>query len=308
MIKSSLAIVVVCFQTITLDSCNNKLNDNKLRMDNKEKVSIKIKSVIEHKELQQDGYSIHYYITGDSSKELIVFLHPAFADHRCFDQQIDFFAKDYRVLTIDMLGHGLSKVNKAKDRLDATVNHIDTILKNEGYSNAHFVGVSVGSLIVQYYALLHSSRIMSLTTLGGYDINANNKEVEKAQRSEQIKWILKAIFSMNSFRKYVASVTVTHPDEQERFYEMSQLFTRKSFMIMSGLGNVLKERADIKRNYPLMIMVGDNDIELAKQMSMNWHKSEPTSCYFLIKGAGHCANMDNPDDFNRYLFDFIKQE
>ena len=57
-----------------------------------------------------------------------------------------------------------------------------------------------------------------------------------------------------------------------------------------------------------MIMVGDNDIELAKQTSLNWHKSEPTSMYFLIKGAGHYANMDNPDDFNRYVFDFIKQK
>jgi pimeloyl-ACP methyl ester carboxylesterase len=308
MIKSSLSIVVVCFQTIILGNCNNKLIDEKLRMDNNESVSNKINSVIVHKELKQDGYSIHYYITGDTSKELIVFLHPAFADHRCFDKQVDFFARDYSVLTIDMIGHGLSKVNKAKDKLDATVNHIDTILKIEGYSNAHFVGVSVGSLIAQYYALKYSNNVSSLSILGGYDINADNKEVEKAQRSEQIKWIFKAIFSMNSFRKHVASVSVTHPDEQERFYKMALLFTRKSFMIMSGLSNVLKVRADIKRNYPFMILVGDNDIELAKRMSTDWHKSEPTSRYFLIKGAGHCANMDNSDDFNRYLFDFIKQK
>jgi len=277
-------------------------------MKEKVTVAIKIDSVIEHKELKQDGYSIHYYVAGDTSKELIVFFHPAFADHRRFDKQVDFFAKDYRVLTIDMLGHGLSKVNKAKDKLDATVNHIDTILKSEGYNNAHFVGVSVGSLIAQYYALKYSNKVLSLSILGGYDINADNKEIEKAQRSEQIKWIFKAIFSMNSFRKHVASVTVFHPEEQERFYKMTQLFTRKSFMIMSGLNNVLKVRTNLKCNYPFMIMVGDNDIELAKQTSLNWHKSEPTSMYFLIKGAGHCANMDNPDDFNRYVFDFIKQK
>ncbi|MBK8806835.1 MAG: alpha/beta hydrolase [Bacteroidales bacterium] len=306
--KTSLAIVVVCFQIIILGSCNNKLIDEELKMDEKETVSIKINSVIEHKELKQDGYSIHYYVTGDSSKELIVFLHPAFADHRCFDKQVDYFAKDYRVLTIDMIGHGLSKVNKAKDKIDATVNHIDTILKIEGYKEAHFVGVSVGSLIAQYYALKHSNIVLSLSILGGYDINADNKEVEKAQRSEQIKWIFKAIFSMNSFRKHVASISVTNPDEQKRFYKMAQLFTRKSFMIMSGLGNVLKVRADIKRNYPIMIMVGDNDIELAKRMSIDWHKSEPTSRYILLKRAGHCANMDNSDDFNRNLFEFIKQK
>lgn len=277
-------------------------------MKENETVAVKINCAIEHKELKQDGYSIHYYVAGDPSKDLLVFLHPAFADHRCFDKQVDFFAKDYRVLTIDMLGHGLSKVNKAKDKLDATVNHIDAILKTEGYNNAHFAGVSVGSLIAQYYALKHSNKVLSLSILGGYDINADNKEVEKAQRSEQIKWIFKAIFSMNSFRKHVAYVTVSHPEERERFYEMARLFKRKSFMIMSGLGNFLKVRANIKCNYPFMIMVGDNDFELAKKTSLNWHKSEPTSMYFLINGAGHCANMDNSDDFNRCVFDFIKQK
>lgn len=265
-------------------------------------------SVIEHKEFKQNGCSIHYYVAGDTSKELIVFLHPAFADHRCFDKQVDFFSKDYRVLTIDMIGHGLSRVNKSKDKLDATISHLDTILEIERKNNAHFIGVSVGSLIAQYYALMYPSKVLSLSILGGYDINADNKEVEKAQRSEQIKWIFKAIFSMNSFRKHVATVSVSLPDERMRFYEMACCFTRKSFMIMSGLSNVLKVRANIKRDYPLLIMVGDNDIELSKRMSLNWYKSEPTCSFFLIKGAGHCANMDNSNDFNRYVFDFIKEK
>ena len=63
------------------------------KMKEKETVAIKINNVIEHKELKQNGCSIHYYISGDTSKELIVFLHPAFADHRCFDKQVDFFAE-----------------------------------------------------------------------------------------------------------------------------------------------------------------------------------------------------------------------
>jgi len=46
-------------------------------------------TLIEHKELKQDGYTIHYYTCGSASKELIVFLHAAFADHRCSDNQIE---------------------------------------------------------------------------------------------------------------------------------------------------------------------------------------------------------------------------
>lgn len=265
-------------------------------------------SEIEQKELKQNGYSIFYYTSGDIGKELIVFLHPAFADHRCFDKQIDYFAKEFRVVTIDMLGHGLSKVGKAKDKIDHTIHHIDTILKIEGYSKAHLAGVSMGTLIAQYYALQYPDKVQSMTILGGYDINANNKEILKAQRSENIKWIFKALFSMNSFRRYVSSVSVSKPSEQARFYEMASLFTRKSFICMSGLGNILKQRDSITRNYPLLILSGDKDIELARRMSRKWHDSEPTSEFQMIENAGHCANMDDPDTFNRIVMRFIKQD
>lgn len=277
-------------------------------MKEKETFLIRIESSIEHKELKQDGYSINYFISGDTAKELIIFLHPAFADHRCFDKQIDYFSRDYKVITIDLLGHGLSKVDKAKDKLDFSVNHIDTILKSEGYDKAHFVGVSMGTLIAQYYALMYPEKVLSMTILGGYDINADNKEIAKAQRSESIKWILKAIVSMNSFRKYVASVTVSKPEEQARFYEMASLFTRKSFTVMSGLGKVMQARENIKREYPLLILVGDKDNDLAQRISKKWHDAEPQSMYYLIKEAGHCANMDNSEDFNKIVMTFIKSE
>lgn len=265
-------------------------------------------SLIEKKELKQNGYTIFYYATGDKEKELIVFLHPSFADHRCFDKQVDYFAKEFRVVTIDMLGHGLSKVEKAKDKIDHTIHHIDTILKNEGYTKAHFAGVSMGTLIAQYYSLHYPDKVQSMTILGGYDINANNKEISKAQRSENIKWIFKALFSMNSFRRYVSSVSVSQPVEQARFYDMASLFTRKSFICMSGLGNILKQRENIVRNYPLLILCGDKDIELAKRMSKKWHESEPASKFQMIENAGHCANMDDPDTFNKIVMSFIKQD
>jgi len=267
---------------------------------------VSIHSPIEHKKIKQDGYSIHYFVSGDTNQDLIVFLHPAFADHRCFDSQIDYFSKHYRVITVDMLGHGLSAINGSKDKIDLTVNHLNSILKREGYKKAHFVGVSMGALIAQYFGLNYSDIVSSMTIVGGHNINANNREIAKAQRSENIKWIFKAIFSMNSFRRYVSSVTVSKPAEQARFYNMVSLFTRKSFIAMSGLGNVMQERKNIESNYPLLILSGEKDIELVQRLGKRWHDSEPTSKYHIIRDAGHCANMDNPDEFNSTLMTFIK--
>lgn len=260
----------------------------------------------EHKEIKQDGYSIHYFCSGEKTKDLIVFLHAAFVDHRCFNHQIDYFSKDYYVITIDLLGHGLSETDKSKDKIDASIKHIDKILLLEGYEKTHIVGVSMGSLIAQYYGLKNPDKILSMTILGGYDINADNREIANAQRTEQLKWIFIALFSMNSFRKYVAKVSVSNLEEQANFYEMSQKFSRKSFLALSGLGKVLQKRDNIITKYPVLIMSGENDIELSKKASIQWHKREPDSKYILIENAGHCANMDNSARFNELLMDFLK--
>ena len=264
--------------------------------------------LVEHKVLNQKGYGVHYFVSGNKAGELVIFLHPAFADHRSFDSQVSFFSHEYRVITIDMLGHGLSKVGKSRDKIDCTVEHVDSIMKIEGYAKANIVGVSAGSLLAQYFALKYPQKVLSLTVLGGFNINEKNKEVSKGQQVEKVKLAFKALFSMNSFRKEVSKTNVSDLEEQKKFYEMSSLFTRKSFKAMSGMNKVLKNRDEINHEYPLMIMVGEKDIEIARKISNEWHEEEPDAQYCVIANAGHCANMDKPDEFNKILLQFLKKE
>ncbi len=272
--------------------------------DNNE-LTVQIESSIEHKTLKMDGYEIHYNVSGKENNDLIIFLHPAFSDHRAFDQQIDLFSKNYRVITIDLIGHGLSKANKSKDKIDTSSKHIENILDIEGFEKAHLVGVSMGSLIAQYFALNYPDKIKSLTALGGYDINKENKEVEKAQRSSNMSLIFRAIFSMKSFRKKTAEITCKSKKGQALFYETTSHYERKSFMVMQGLQNIIKDRKDIKIEYPTLILTGEFDIELAKKIAKEWHTYLDNSEYFIIENAGHCANIDKPFVFYKVVKEFI---
>ena len=267
---------------------------------------------LEHKLLNREGYSIHYFVSGnadsvvDADTETIVFLHPAFGDHNCFSDQVDFFLPKYRLIMVDMLGHGLSKVGRSKDRIDKTPEHILEIMRLEGVERAHVVGVSMGSLIAQYFALQNPEMVLSLTALGGYTINRVNREIAKSQRKEIFKWLFKMIFSMDSFRRYVAGVTLVDKGAQARFYESAKGFSRKSFTIMTGVDKLIANRDTPQRNYPLMIAVGEKDSALARGISLKWHEEEPRSRFYLIEGAGHCANMDRAEQFNELLFEFIR--
>jgi pimeloyl-ACP methyl ester carboxylesterase len=258
--------------------------------------------------LVQDGYSVHYFAHGDRKNECIVFFHPAFADHRCFDDQVSDFSKNYRVVTFDIMGHGLSKIEKTKDKIDKTADHVYQILQEEEKEKAHLVGSSMGGLLAQHFALKYPGKVESLTVSGAYDICRDNREIARAQRGQQVKWMAKALFFMNAFRKTVAREGAISPRGQARLYDMAKCFSRKSFTVMPGLHKVVKERHMPTRPYPLLILHGEKDIELARRAAEGWHKTEKRSRFEIIKHAGHNANMDNPKDFNNIVSEFIARK
>lgn len=268
-------------------------------------MNLKIESKIDHKTIKYNGNTIHYFVSGKENGETIVFLHPAFGDHKCFDKQIDYFSPDYRVITVDMLGHGLTGVGKSKDKLTATAVHIAEILKAENRDKIHIIGVSVGSLLAQDFTLKYPEKILSLTALGGYNINKKQKEIAKAQGKEIFKWLFKMIFSMDAFRRYAGNISAINELEQARYYESAKHFTRKSFTVMSGLDKLIANRI-VQRDFPLLILSGEKDNELSLKFARQWYEEEPTnSKLFLIENAGHCANMDNSEKFNNIVMRFI---
>jgi pimeloyl-ACP methyl ester carboxylesterase len=300
-------IIILGIITLALLSLKSYYEiDNFMYQKRMDKMNIRpqIESSTEHKILKMDGYDVHYYVSGKENSDLIVFLHPAFSDHRAFDQQIDYFSKNYRVITIDLIGHGLSKANKSEDKIDSSSKHIEKILAVEGFDKVHLVGVSMGSLIAQHYAINNPDKVQSLTALGGYDINKESEEVEKAQKSSNLSLIFRAIFSMNSFRKKTAEITCSTEHGRASFYQSASHYERKSFMVLQGLQNIIKDR-DIKPRYPILILTGEFDIDLAKKKAKEWHIETINSEYFMIEKAGHCANMDQPAKFNELLEQFI---
>lgn len=260
-----------------------------------------ISKTIEHK-----GSVIHYYVSGNENGETIVFVHPAFGDHQCFDKQIAYFAPTHRVITLDMLGHGQSQIGKAKADLLCTADHIASILEAEHREQTHIVGVSLGSLLAQYFTWKYPEKTLSLTVLGGYPIHKEQKELAKKQGKEMLKWVFKMLFSMDAFRKYVSTVSVLNKEDQQRFFESAQHFRRKSFRAFSGMSKLIANR-DFERSFPLLILVGEKDDKDAVGVAHKWHAEDSTSNMIVIENAGHCANMDNPDIFNEVVLQFISE-
>ncbi|MCL6604424.1 MAG: alpha/beta fold hydrolase [Paenibacillus sp.] len=248
---------------------------------------------------------IPYHITGNQQKETLLMLHPAFTDHQIFAQQVEYFEEDYQILLIDMPGHGRSQIKGSTVILKDMPEIIHEILLANNISSCHVLGVSLGSLVAQAFADRYPNQVRSVIILGGYSIHKANARVLKAQGKEGLKWLLYILFSMKKFKRYATTVSCYTDSGRERFSQGNQYITRKSFLAMSGTKSFFIKK-DSPMPYPLLIVVGEHDLQLVHEVAMEWHELEPSSQLVLLRGAGHCANVDTPKEFNEIVAEFLE--
>lgn len=264
-------------------------------------------TTLQERQHQKETFSLYYYTQGDPSKEAIVFIHPAYSDHTCFHHQVDVFAENYHVICVDMPGHGNSQVRGGNFGVDATADLVAEIITKEGHAQAHLVGVSLGSLMAQATAHRFPQLVQSVTVTGGYSIFGDNSAITKAQNREIVKAVFLMVFWMDGFRRYVVENTNVVEAERQVFYRAMQKFTRRSLPVMAGMSKIL-DKTPRTLPQPLLIVIGEHDLPIILSNAQDWQKREPNARMQVIPAAGHCANMDNPVEFNKVLKDFLASQ
>ncbi|WP_025025395.1 alpha/beta fold hydrolase [Caldalkalibacillus mannanilyticus] len=263
-----------------------------------------IETVKQVKKLIFNSATISYYMIGDRKKETIVMLHPAFADHQIFEPQIEHFKHNYQIILIDMPGHGKTQVAGSKVTLRDMPEILDQLLAENDIPSCHLVGVSLGSLIAQAFAENYPNRVKSVMIVGGYSIHKANERVLKAQKKEGLKWIFYTLLSMNKFKRYIISGSCHTDQGRDLFSKGVEHFTKKSFSAMAGMNRFFTKKAK-PMPYPLLLVIGEHDLPLIQEATMELHKLEPHSQRLVLAGAGHCANVDAPLEFNQIAERFL---
>lgn len=264
------------------------------------------RTIFKNKAKKLEDVPVYYYVGGNPNGECIVFLHAAFADATSFDSQQNYFSKDYRIITLDLLGHGQSQHGSKNAGIDKTSVYLEKILDAEKCEKAHVAGVSIGAVLAQDFANKHPERVRSLCCVGAYDINHYDKSIQSTQGKAQLMFMLRALVSIKWFSKANCKISAVTSEAREAFYRMNLRFKKRSFRYLAGLSNLINKQQTLKRSYPLMILYGEYDNPIVHTAAMTWHENEPSSSLAVIKDAGHLVNMDRPQEFNELYQAFIK--
>jgi len=249
----------------------------------------------------------------DEKKDWVVFVHGAGGSSSIWYKQIKAFKQQFNVLLVDLRGHGRSK-DLLKDYVENKYSFHDIsrdileVIEHLKIKQAHFVGVSLGSIIIRTIGELAPQRLRSMVLCGAITrLNIRSRFLvfmgHALKRFVPYMWLYRlfAWIIMPSKRDQVSRNLFIR--EAKRLYKKEFLRWYKLTYEVNPLLKYFKEQ-DI--NVPTLYVMGEHDymflppvkriVELHKQAVLR-----------VIENSGHVVNVEHPEIFNHEALQFINQ-
>ena len=252
--------------------------------------------------LERNGTKIHYWLGGKSGRPLVVFTHGALVDHHEWDADLPVVAEHSGpglgcAWSRALPPGGLSLADAEADIL--------AILDSLKVKQAIFVGHSMGGNLHQELVFHHPERVKAMVFL---DCTWN---FQKLTASEKFMLSLaEPIFKLYPYQSLVnqslASIAFSKSAQESLRSAVESLSKEQFIQIIMATSTCLHYEPGYVINKPLLLMLGDNDINgnIRKVMPI-WAKAEPDCRLEIIPHARHAANLDNPELFQKTLMDFL---
>jgi 3-oxoadipate enol-lactonase len=255
--------------------------------------------------LERQGCPLHYWLAGPDGAPLVAFLHGAGIDHRTWAHQVGSFAADHRVLSVDLRGHGRSRPRGDGYSFDLLVDDVIAILDAVGASTVIPIGQSMGGNVAQELLFRHPRRVNGLICLGCACNTLKLSRLEQLSTGPGLA-LLRAYPSKMLLRT-IAKRSSILPEGQAYVYEAEELLSKKEFLdVFSSLVHALHHEPDYRVDVPELILRGNQDkLGNFRAAMPKWQARDPHSELVVIPNAGHVANQDNPEFFNRTCLEWL---
>ena len=258
------------------------------------------------------GVEWHYDVEGVG--EHLLFIHGWGVDKKIWRQQYKFFSKRYRVMTVDLPGHGKSSWEKIN--LKEMVEDLKHLLDVMNFDDVTIVGSSLGGLVALKMYEQFSGKIQRMIFVGvmpkfskstGYPHGLDIGKMRKL--GGQLESDYPAIVNI-FFRSLF-----TKQERQTRRFKWIQKFRRTDQVpLRQALLNYLDimEKEDLrdvlkKIKIPLQFINGREDEICNRETVAFLYKLSPKSRFDFFEQCGHFPFLSKPYEFNQLMEKFLKE-
>jgi pimeloyl-ACP methyl ester carboxylesterase len=256
---------------------------------------------------------LHYRaITNEQFNNWVVMIHGAGGSIEVWYRQVADFARHFNVLLVDLVGHGGSagkaivdgfNFSNAADQVMEVVNH----LKIE---KCHFMGLSLGSIVVRFIAQKHPQRVLSMVLAG-----AVTKISLRLKALLHLTTTFKNVVPYRILRNIFAKFIIPQPKyskSKSMFLSSAEKMPFESFTswlkLSNGLAARVKSLFEEHVSIPTLYVMGEDDKLFLKHVRRTVSNSPGDNVSLaIVPNAGHVCNIDNKSYFNQLSIDFIER-
>lgn len=257
-----------------------------------------------------------HYITYENpnSTEWVTFVHGAGGSSSIWHHQLRDLSKEFNLLLIDLRGHGKSKF-KFSDSLnkeytfEAISNDILDVLDQIKIKSSHFIGVSLGTILIRQISETNPHRIKSMI-LSGAIVKLNLKSRLLMKFGNICKSIVPYIWLYRLFA-YIIMPKNNHKTSRLLFVSEAKKLAQKEFIrwfkLTSELKPLLKLFRQIEVNIPTLYLMGAQDYMFLPSIKEIAEKHKYSKLE-IVPNCGHVVNVEQPKIFNSISIQFLKNQ
>ena len=247
-----------------------------------------------------------------TSKDWVTFVHGAGGSSTIWFKQIRAFKKEFNVLMLDLRGHGNSKPS-LKDAFNTkytfynVTNDIYEVLTHLGVKTSHFVGISLGTILIRNLAENHPKMVKSMV-LGGAIMKLN----VRSRILVKLGVIFKSLIPYMILYKFFAFIIMprkNHKTSRILFVNEAKKMYQKEFVrwfkLTSEINPLLRFFRAKAINIPTFYVMGQED-HLFLPTIKNIVKAHKTATLTVFENCGHVVNVEQPNRFNDETINFLK--
>ena len=246
-----------------------------------------------------EGLKIHS--SSDGSGPTIVFVHGWTCDSSSWTAQVPAFAKDHRVITLDLPGHGQSaSPPDGKLSMDLFARAVEAVRAEAGADRIVLVGHSMGAPVIRQYAHLYPAHVAGLVAVDGpLDIRVFPTELPPGFAQS-----LTGPEGRTAREGMIRSMFIaeTPPALQEKVLAMMLAAPEATAVgAMNATFDPANRWTDVIRAPALTVYAGTANVPDPAATKELYPNHEATQ----LTGTGHFLMMEKPDEFNRLLAGFL---
>jgi 3-oxoadipate enol-lactonase len=251
---------------------------------------------------------IQYEISGRGD-EAIVLIHALGATGEMWKAQIDAFGRRYLVITFEAGGHDPQGNGAESLTLTDRAADLAAVLDAVGVVSGHIVGLSMGGMIAQLFALDYPDRVRSLVlacTTARYAGEARSQLEARADLVESTG--MAAILDATMGRWFTSDFRDRHPEVVGWIRDMVGSAEPRAYAAAAravARTDALSRLKDVRA--PTLILAGEDDPSTPPEAAETLRSLIPGAQLRILPAVAHLCNVQDPATFNRRLGGFLTQ-